>query len=134
MNHKRTTLLDGWIGLGSSSRSGLVTVAIAATLVFGGTGCARPGPGSAKTPDELLSQLQEDRGEIDKTSDTMMKRIEVFNSSRKPGERTLQFSEIFTQDMNPERRTGLNQLGRRGRTIPSKDYFQTSMAAVANFG
>jgi len=128
MNHKRTTLLDGWIGLGSSSRSGLVTVAIAATLVFGGTGCARPGPGSAKTPDELLSQLQEDRGEIDKTSDTMMKRIEVFNSSRKPGERTLQFSEIFTQDLNPEQRDVLNALVEQEKDISYKALLQKIIA------
>jgi hypothetical protein len=75
-----------------------VALAIAAAIGFGAPGCARPGPGSATNTDELLSQLQQDRTEIDKTSDTMMKRIEMFNASRQPGERTLQFSEIFTQD------------------------------------
>jgi len=110
------------------TRSLLVTVAIAATVVFGATGCSRPGPGSAKTSDELLSQLQEDRTEIDKTSDTMMKRIEVFNSSRKPGERTLQFSEIFTQDLNPEQRDVLNALVEQEKDISYKTLLQKIIA------
>jgi len=110
------------------TRSLLVTVAIAATVVFGATGCSRPGPGSAKTSDELLGQLQEDRSEIDKTSDTMMKRIEVFNSSRKPGERTLQFSEIFTQDLNPEQRDVLNALVEQEKDISYKTLLQKIIA------
>src|SRR5262249_24609237 len=76
----------------------LVALAIVATIGSGTVGCGRPGPGTAKSPEELLTQLKEDRSEIDQTTDTMMKRIDTFNSSRKPGERTLQFSEIFTPD------------------------------------
>src|SRR5262249_30254987 len=66
----------------------------------------------------------EDRSEIDKTSDTMMKRIEVFNASRKPGERTLQFSEIFTQDLNPEQRDVLNALVEQEKDISYKSLLQ----------
>src|SRR6266571_512612 len=128
MNRIRTACLDGRSGPGRMSRAGLVTAAIAATIVLGGTGCARPGPGSAKTSDELLSQLQEDRSEIDKTSDTMMKRIEVFNSSRKPGERTLQFNEIFTQDLNPEQRDVLNALVEQEKDISYKALLQKIIA------
>ena len=128
MNHKRTTLSYGRNDLRRMSRVGAVIVATAAMLVFGATGSARPGPGSAKTSDELLSQLQEDRSEIDKTSDTMMKRIEVFNSSRKPGERTLQFSEIFTQDLNPEQRDVLNALVEQEKDISYKTLLQKIIA------
>jgi hypothetical protein len=123
-----TSLVGGGSGPGRMARAGLVAVAIAATIGFGGTGCARPGPGSAQTSDQLLSQLQEDRSEIDKTSDTMMKRIEVFNSSRKPGERTLQFSEIFTQDLNPEQRDVLNALVEQEKDVSYKALLQRIIA------
>jgi len=109
-------------------RALLLALSVAAAMTFGAVGCARPGPGSAKTPDELLTQLQEDRAEIDKTSDTMMKRIDVFNESRKPGERTLQFSEIFTQDLNPEQRDVLNALVEQEKDISYKALLQKIIA------
>ena len=111
-----------------TARAGLVVAVICATIGFTASGCARPGPGSAKTTDELLSQLQDDRSEIDKTSDTMMKRIEVFNASRKPGERTLQFSEVFTQDLNPEQRDVLNALVEEEKDISYKALLQKIIA------
>jgi len=58
----------------------------------------------------------------------MMKRIEVFNSSRKPGERTLQFSEIFTQDLNPEQRDVLNALVEQEKDISYKTLLQKIIA------
>ena len=106
------------------SRAGLVAVAIVAMVGFGALGCSRPGPGSAKTTDELLTQLQEDRTAIDETSSTMMKRIEVFNASRKPGETTLQFSEIFAQDLNPEQRDILNAMVEQEKDISYKSLLQ----------
>jgi len=106
------------------TRAGFVCVAIATAVCLGGLGCARPGPGTAKTSDELLTQLQQDRTQIDQTSDTMMKRIEVFNSSRKPGERTLQFSEIFTQDLNPEQRDVLDTLVQQEKDISYKSLLE----------
>ena len=128
MNHRRTILTDGGICPAGISRTGLVVIAIVAMVGFGSLGCARPGPGSAKTTDELLTQLQEDRTEIDQTSGTMMKRIEVFNASRKPGERTLQFSEIFTQDLNPEQRDVLNALVEQEKDISYKALLQKIIA------
>lgn len=86
-------------------------------IALGGLGCARPGPGTAKNSEDLLAQLQQDRTEIDQTSGTMMKRIEMYNASRKPGERTLQFSEIFTQDLNPEQRDVLDTLVQQEKDI-----------------
>ena len=128
MNRNETILTDGVKRTDRILRTGVAAVAMSAAIGFAAIGCARPGPGSAKTTDELLSQLQDDRTEIDKTSDTMMKRIEVFNSSRKPGERTLQFSEIFTQDLNPEQRDVLNALVEQEKDISYKALLQKIIA------
>ena len=108
-------------------RAGLVCVGIA-TAVIAGLACSRPGPGTASTSDELLTQLQQDRTQIDLTSDTMMKRIEMFNASRKPGERTLQFSEIFTQDLNPEQRDVLDTLVQQEKDISYKALLEKIIA------
>jgi hypothetical protein len=104
--------------------TGLLAVAIAAVIGYGALGCARPGPGTAKNTDELLNQLTQDRTEIDQASDTMMKRIDMFNASRKPGERTLQFSEIFAQDLNPEQRDILDTLVEQEKDVSYKALLQ----------
>jgi hypothetical protein len=111
-----------------SARQILLTTVVAAAFVAAVAGCARPGPGTAKTTDELLTQLNEDRTQIDQTSDTMMKRIEMFNTSRKPGERTLQFSEIFTQDLNPEQRDILDQLVEQEKDVSYRSLLQKIIA------
>jgi hypothetical protein len=105
-------------------RAGLVAVAITAVLGIGMAGCARMGPGSAKTPDELLSQLQEDRKDIDQASDTMVKRIDMFNASRKPGEPTLQFSQVFAQDLDPNQRDVLDKLVQEEKDVSYKALLQ----------
>src|SRR5262245_42639431 len=106
------------------ARAVVMVVMIAAAIGLGASGCARPGPGTAKSTDELLTQLKEDRSEIDQTSETMMKRIDVFNASRKPGEQTLQFSEIFGQDLNPEQKDVLNTLVEQEKDISYKALLQ----------
>src|SRR6266850_2902682 len=107
-----------------SGRGIVLCAAIAAAVSVGGFGCARQGPGTARSSDELLTQLQQDRTQIDQASDTMMKRIEMFNASRKPGEQTLQFSEIFTQDLNPEQRDVLDTLVQEEKDISYKTLLQ----------
>jgi chromosome segregation ATPase len=66
--------------------------------------------GPPDTPEELLTALRNDRGRIDQTTDSMMKKIEAYNQARKPGERTIQFSEVFMEDLSGEQRDVLNQL------------------------
>jgi len=95
--------------------SGLAILALA--LVLGGTaGCGQgqiekgisgPVPSS---PQELMAELQGEKEKIDHSSDEMMKRIEAFNASRGPGERKIQFSELFYQDLSNEQRDVLDQL------------------------
>src|SRR5262249_17331527 len=48
--------------------------------------------------------------------------------SRKPGERTLQFSEIFTQDLNPEQRDVLDQLVQEEKDVSYKSLLQKIVA------
>jgi len=62
------------------------------------------------TPQELMAELQTEKEKIDRVSDDMMKRIDAFNQSRGPGEKRLQFSEIFYSDLSPEQRDVLDQL------------------------
>jgi Skp family chaperone for outer membrane proteins len=112
----------------SMARFGLAAAAILMVLGFGTMSCARKGPGTAKTPDELLTQLKEDRAEIDQTTDTMMKRIDTFNASRKPGETQLQFSEIFSQDLSPEQRDVLNNLVAEEKDVSYKALLQKIIA------
>ncbi len=109
-------------------RTGLACVVLTTAVVLAGFGCARPGPGSASNTDELLTQLKEDRTQMDQASDTMMKRIEMFNSSRKPGEATLQYSEIFMQDLNPEQRDVLDKLLQEEKDISYKNLLQQIIA------
>ena len=124
MNPRISDLADAGRNTAGVRGIGVMVVALAATIGIAALGCMRAGPGSAKTTEELLTQLNEDRAEIDKASDTMMKRIEMFNTSRKPGERTLQFSEIFGQDLNPEQQDVLNQLVAQEKDISLKSLLQ----------
>jgi len=66
--------------------------------------------GTPDTPEELLAALRSDRGRIDQTTDAMMKKIDAYNQARKPGERTIQFSEVFMDDLSGDQRDVLNQL------------------------
>jgi len=66
--------------------------------------------GTPDTPEKLLAALRSDRGRIDQTTDAMMKKIDSYNQARKPGERTIQFSEVFMEDLSGEQRDVLNQL------------------------
>lgn len=96
------------------------TVVLASAITLTGLACGRPAPGTAKSTDELLTQLHDDRGQIDQASDLMMKRIDMFNASRKPGEQTLQFSEIFAQDLNPDQRDVLDALVQQEKDVSYK--------------
>jgi len=96
------------------------TLVIASVAAWASLGCGRPAPGTAKSTDELLTQLHDDRSQIDQASDLMMKRIDMFNASRKQGEPTLQFSEIFAQDLNPDQRDILDALVQQEKDVSYK--------------
>ena len=93
-----------------------VSTLLAGMIVVGSVACSRDSlqkglAGTvASSPDELLAELKTDKTRIDETTDMMMKRIESFNSSRKPGERQIQFSEIFYDNLSADQRDVLNTL------------------------
>ena len=100
--------------LGASGIGALLI--LVAVLVAGSVSCGKgslekglSGPVPA-TPQELMAELQTEKEKIDRVSDEMMKRIDAFNQSRGPGEKRLQFSEIFYSDLSPEQRDVLDQL------------------------
>src|SRR5260370_34205328 len=66
--------------------------------------------GPPETPEELLAKLKTDKARIDATSHQMMKKIEAYNSPRKPGERAVQFGEVFAENLTGEQRDVLNSL------------------------
>src|SRR5882672_7159737 len=80
------------------------------------------------SPEELLTQLKENKTHIDQATDQMMKRIDAFNASRQPGERTLQFSEIFNEDLSPEQRDILNTLVQQEKDVSYKALLQKIIA------
>ena len=81
--------------------------------------------GAPSTPEELLTALKSDRSRIDQTTDGMLKKIETFNASRKPGERTIQFSEIFMDDLTGEQRDVLNTLLSQEKDVSYRSLIQT---------
>ena len=90
------------------------TILLAVFLVAGLVSCTesmrQAMSGTPKNPEDLLATLKSDKARIDETTDAMMKKIDTFNQARKPGERTIQFSEIFMEDLSGEQRDVLNQL------------------------
>ena len=128
MKGNRPFMKPGISGPAGIPRVALVALAIVAVVGLGTVSCKRAGPGTAKTTDELLTQLKEDRAEIDQTTDTMMKRIDTYNSTRKPGQPTLQFGEIFNQDLSPEQRDVLNAMVEQEKDVSYKALLEKIIA------
>ena len=76
------------------------------------------------TPEALLVELKDHQQKIDKATDDMMKRIDEFNQARKPGERTIQFTELFTQDLSEAQRDVLNQMIAQEKDISLKSLLE----------
>ena len=103
---------------------------LAGMVVFGTVACSRDsiekgltGPVPA-TPEELLTELRNDKSRIDQVSDAMMQRIQAFNASRRPGERTIQFSEVFYEELSPEQRDVLNTMLAEEKDLSYKSILQ----------
>jgi hypothetical protein len=76
------------------------------------------------TPEELLVELKDHQQKIDKATDDMMKRIDEFNQTRKPGQRTIQFTELFTQDLSDAQRDVLNQMIAQEKDVSFKSLLE----------
>jgi len=125
------TFIDDVTSVGPKESRGAVRAlaCLAALLLIAGAfACSDKKPGSARSTEELLSKLKDDREAIDHASDQMMQRIEIFNSTRKPGEQTLQFGELFAQDLNPEQRDVLSKLVAEEKDVSYKALLQKIVA------
>lgn len=130
---QRTDLSAGPRTPNATGRFGRAGAALlAAFLVTGLAACTdsmrEAMQGTPSTPEDLLSALKGDKARIDHTTDVMMKRIDTFNQSRKPGERTIQFSEIFMEDLNGEQRDVLNTLLTEEKDVSYKSLIQKIIA------
>ncbi|PYT35230.1 MAG: hypothetical protein DMF52_10990 [Acidobacteria bacterium] len=102
---------------------------LAMMFVAGSIGCSRESDlGFSKstpaTPEELLAELKTHQEKIDKATEGILLRINEFNQTRKPGERTLQFAEIFSQDFTDQQKAVLNQMIAEEKDVSYKSILQ----------
>jgi hypothetical protein len=85
-------------------------------LVLAVLGCAgQQGPGRPagplpSSPEELLAELREHKERADQATQEMLQRVEAFNASRQPGQRTIEFGEIFAEGLDDQQRQLLNRM------------------------
>jgi hypothetical protein len=132
---------------GSMDKSLLRLLALAALVL----GCAAFLPGCSEpeiserplpdTPEEILTELKQDRGRIDKMTDQVLERIRKWNDSRTGDERKIYFAEIFEEPLSPKEQDVLNQLfeqeqnvsyrGLLSQVIADRDQIQEYQARIA---
>jgi hypothetical protein len=106
------------------------SVLVTGIIVFGSVACSseqvRQGlaGSTTSTPQALLAELKGDKARIDKISDDMMERIEKFNLARKPGQRTIRFTEIFYEDLTGQERDVLNSMLAQEKDLSYKSLLQ----------
>src|SRR3989441_196769 len=107
----------------------LLVILFSAIVVAASTGCAREqelgfSKSTPASPEELLAELKTHQEKIDKATEGMLQRINEFNQTRKPGERTIQFAEIFSQDFTDQQREVLNQMIAEEKDVSYKSILQ----------
>src|SRR3989441_367077 len=110
-----------------------ITSLLAVMIVAASIGCARESDlGFSKstpaTPEELLAELKTHQEKIDKATEGMLQRINEFNQTRKHGERTIQFAEIFSQDFTDQQKDVLNQMITQEKDVSYKSILQQIVA------
>ena len=112
--------------------TGPVLAAGALVLALVSVGCSEQMrqalSGPPDTPEELLTALRNDRARIDQTTDAMMRKIDTYNQGRKSGERTIQFSEVFMEDLTGDQRDVLNELLTQEQDVSYKALLQKMIA------
>lgn len=129
MTDQRMGLLAGpGVRSAASGPRLFATAMLAAVLVGGLAGCTesmrQAMSGTPSTPEDLLAALKGDKARIDQTTDTMLKKIETFNQSRQPGERTIQFSEVFMENLTGEQRGVLDTLLQEEKDLSYKSLLE----------
>jgi len=76
------------------------------------------------TPEDLLAELKDHQQKIDKATEDMIHRINDFNQTRRSGQRSVQFSEIFGQDFTDPQKDVLNQMISQEKDVSYKSILQ----------
>lgn len=133
MIHKRMDRVSSTgrsTGMGGVLRAMTLVAGVVGLVAVGSLACgqgadklgfSKPTP---STPQEVIAELKEHQKRIDGATDDMMKRIQEFNASRQPGQVTVQFSEIFSQDFTDAQRDVLNQMIERETDVSYKSLLQ----------
>lgn len=123
----------------------LALAALALGFVLFVAGCAEPEISERPlpdTPEEILTELKNDRGRIDKMTDQVLERIRKWNETRTGDERKIYFAEIFEESLSPKEQDVLNQLfeqeqnvsyrGLLSQIIADRDQIQEYQARIAS--
>ena len=111
------------------SLAGLIALLLAAgVLACGRSGSLDLSGKTPASPEALLAELKDHKDRIDQATDQMMKRIEEYNASRQAGERTIQFSEIFTGDLTDAQRDVLNSMVAQEKDVSYKSLLEKIIA------
>lgn len=108
-----------------------VLLLVVAAIALGSMACTQDlkfSKAVPKTPEELLAELKTHQEKIDAATDATMKRIEEFNQTRKAGERTIHFSEIYGQEFTDAQRDVLNQMIAQEKDVSYKSLLEHIVA------
>lgn len=111
--------------------SASVLLLVMAAVAFASMACTQDlkfSKAVPRTPEELLAELKTHQEKIDAATDATMKRIDEFNQSRKPGERTIHFSEIYGQEFTDAQRDVLNQMIAQEKDVSYKSLLEHIVA------
>jgi predicted nucleic acid-binding Zn-ribbon protein len=108
-----------------------VLLLVVAAIALGSMACTQDlkfSKAVPKTPEELLAELKTHQEKIDAATDATMKRIDEFNQTRKAGERTIHFSEIYGQEFTDAQRDVLNQMIAQEKDVSYKSLLEHIVA------
>src|SRR6185295_1769033 len=113
----------------SVAGAAICTLVLSMIFVAATIGCSREpdfsfSKSTPATPEELLTELKTHQEKIDKATEGMLQRIDQFNQTRKPGERNIQFAEIFSQDFTDQQKEILNQMIAAEQDVSYKSILQ----------
>jgi hypothetical protein len=116
-----------------AAKTAFIIALLAGLVALGSVACGqgdrlRFSKSTPSSPEELLTELKDHQQRIDAATDDMMKRIEEFNASRQPGQRTILFGEIFSQDFSDAQRDVLNQMIAEEKDVSYKSLLEKIVA------
>ena len=116
-------------GLPSAALAAMVAILAAGALACTGD----PGPKRLTGPipastDALLAELKAHKERVDQATQDLLERVEAFNSTRKEGQRSVQFSEIFSEELNDAQRDVLNEMVSQEKDVSYRSLLERIIA------